>query len=135
MKLKQRIVLGITSGLVTVLLAMGIYVWRSVYVYKKQVSETTVNPVALSEIEDGVYHGLCDLKFVIAEVDVFIQNHRIEKIDLVRHENGRGERAEVLIDRVVEAQSLNLDTITGATASSKAILKSIENALHNQAAS
>jgi uncharacterized protein with FMN-binding domain len=36
-----------------------------------------------------------------------------------------------LFDRVIEVQSLKVDTISGATITSKSFLKSVENALVN----
>ncbi|TYB94365.1 MAG: FMN-binding protein, partial [Kosmotoga sp.] len=50
-------------------------------------------------------------------------------IELIEHNHGRGEAAEVIPEKVVEAQSLKVDIITSATYSSKVILKAIENAL------
>jgi uncharacterized protein with FMN-binding domain len=56
----------------------------------------------------------------------------IKKIEIVRHLNGQGKPAEVIPDRVIEMQSLDVDIISGATYSSKVILKAIENALINE---
>jgi len=47
---------------------------------------------------------------------------------IIEHFNGRGEKAEAIIPRVIEAQSLDVDVVSGATGSSKAILKAIEDA-------
>jgi uncharacterized protein with FMN-binding domain len=43
----------------------------------------------------------------------------------------RGKPAETLARLVVERQTLELDAVSGATASSKAILKAGENALES----
>ena len=40
-----------------------------------------------------------------------------------------GNKAETIVDDVVDKQTLDVDTVSGATVSSKVILKSIENAL------
>jgi uncharacterized protein with FMN-binding domain len=58
-------------------------------------------------------------------------NHKIEYIELVKHKNGRGGPAEIIPIKVVEAQSLDVDIVSGATSSSKVILKAIENALNS----
>jgi uncharacterized protein with FMN-binding domain len=50
-------------------------------------------------------------------------------VDIVRHDNGKGSPAEIIVDRIIEAQSLKVDLISKATYSSKAILKAVENAL------
>jgi len=58
-----------------------------------------------------------------------VQDHQIKEIELVRHDHGQGSSAEVIPDRILEAQSLEVDIVSGATASSKVILKAVENAL------
>ncbi len=57
-----------------------------------------------------------------------MKDHHITDIKL-DHRHGQGEAAEVITDHVIEAQSLQADTISGVTSSSKVILKAIENAL------
>jgi uncharacterized protein with FMN-binding domain len=42
---------------------------------------------------------------------------------------GKNTQHEALYDRVMEAQSLHLDTISGATLTSEAYLQAVENAL------
>jgi uncharacterized protein with FMN-binding domain len=80
---------------------------------------------------DGVYRGTYKTWPLAAAVDVTIKAGTIAGIDLVRHKYGRGKPAEGIIERVLEKQSLNVDTVSGATASSKTILIAIRNALEN----
>lgn len=85
--------------------------------------------VDLTEIADGVYTGSCTVLPVSAEVKVTVKDHVITEIGLVRHFNGQGSAAEILPEKVVEAQSLGVDIVSGATYSSKVILKAVRNAL------
>jgi uncharacterized protein with FMN-binding domain len=85
--------------------------------------------IDLSIIEDGVYTGSYSAFPVAAEVSVTVKDHVITAIELVKHENGQGAPAEVIPGRVVESQSLQVDSVSGATYSSRVILKAIENAL------
>jgi uncharacterized protein with FMN-binding domain len=80
---------------------------------------------------DGVYRGTYKTWPLAATVDVTIKSGTVASIDLVNHKYGRGKPAEVIIERVVEQQSLNVDVVSGATASSKTILIAIRNALEN----
>jgi uncharacterized protein with FMN-binding domain len=80
---------------------------------------------------DGVYRGTYKTWPLAAEVDVTIKAGTIVGIDLVKHKYGRGKPAEEILERVIEKQSLNVDTISGATASSKTILIAIRNSLEN----
>lgn len=85
--------------------------------------------VDLTKIADGVYTGSCTVLPVSAEVRVTVKDHVITEIGLVRHFNGQGSAAEILPGKVAEAQSLDVDIVSGATYSSKVILKAIRNAL------
>jgi uncharacterized protein with FMN-binding domain len=86
------------------------------------------NP-SLNQVADGTYRGESKVGPVRVTLDVTVQRGIIQNIDLIKHFNGLGKKAEVIIPRVVEAQSLEVDVISGATFSSKAILKAIEGAL------
>jgi uncharacterized protein with FMN-binding domain len=78
---------------------------------------------------DGVYRGTYKTWPLAAEVDVTIKAGSIAGIDLVKHKYGRGKPAEKILERVIEKQSLDVDTVSGATASSKTILIAIRNAI------
>lgn len=88
-----------------------------------------IQDVDLNAVEDGSYIGFYGSFPVDAKVEVIVANHRITRINLLEHGNGQGGNAEVIPDRVVEAQSLEIDSVSGATYSSRVILKAIENAL------
>lgn len=96
--------------------------------YRQAVEEITIGEVDLSTIPDGTYTGSSEAVWVGATVEVTVKDHRITDIKL-DHRHGQGESAEVITDHVIEAQSLQVDTISGVTSSSKVILKAIENAL------
>jgi len=92
----------------------------------------TVKMPDLAPIADGTYRGNCDLKGTPVNVtlDVIVQNSKITKIEIVKHVcSPFGKKAEKIIDKVIENQSLDVDVVSGATGSSKAILKAVENAL------
>jgi len=91
----------------------------------------SISDIDLSKIEDGIYAGSCIAFPVSAEVEVTINNNKITNIELKKHSNGQGSQAEVIPDKVVKAQTLEVDIVSGATYSSKVILKAIENALNN----
>lgn len=83
----------------------------------------------LAQISDGTYPGSCDNGLVKVRVEVVVENHTIAAVRLLRHDNGLGSAAEAITDTVVQRQSVEVDAISGATMSSKTILKAIENAL------
>jgi len=86
--------------------------------------------VDLSTIEDGVYNGEYTKALAVSsEVEVTIQNNRITNIEIIKHINGQGGPAEVIINDIMEYQSLLVDDIAGATYSSRVLKLSIQDAL------
>ena len=101
--------------------------------YQRIVSEIEIRTPDLTRIQDGRYNGFLDAFAVAADVDVIVENHRITEIVINKHKYGyeRATAAEVVIIDVVDSQSLEVDAVSGATNSSKIILKSIQNALES----
>lgn len=91
-----------------------------------------IQDVDLNAVDDGRYIGFYGSFPVDAKVEVIVESHRITGINLLEHGNGQGGNAEVIPDKVVEAQSLEIDSVSGATYSSRVILKAIENALESK---
>lgn len=86
----------------------------------------------LLSIADGIYRGNYDMSStpVKATVNVIVQNHKIIGVDILEHKRSPiGKKGEKIIDSIIERQSLDADVISGATVSSKTILKAVENAL------
>jgi len=83
----------------------------------------------LGKIADGEYRGNSKVGPVKVTLDVTMQSGVITSIQIIKHQNGRGKKAEAIVPRIIEAQSLEIDVISGATGSSKAILKAAEEAL------
>lgn len=99
--------------------------WQAV----RQARTLEVETPDLARLEDGVYRGEWSIPPVTAGVEVTMEDGRIAAVQLVRHDHGLGGGAESLPRAVVESQSLELDAVSGATVSSKCILKAVETAL------
>ena len=95
----------------------------------KQLALSEISDVDLATAEDGIYIGSYSAFPISVEVRVTIKNHIIKEIELLKHNNGKGQGAEIIPENVIEAQSLNVDSVSGATYSSKVILKAIQNAI------
>lgn len=98
----------------------------------EELDKIEINDINLGEIEDGQYIGEYTTTLVAAKVAVKVKDHKVVSIDILEHRNGRGQKAESIVDSVIRQQSLKLDVISGATGSSKVILKAIENALSKE---
>lgn len=130
---RNRLARKTIIGVVTVTLAASIF-FAAKYVfqlreYKKRIAEITISDVDLSQIPNGSYEGSYDAIMVAAKVRVDIRNHKINDIKLIEHKQERGAKAERIVNDIKNAQSLKVDTVTGATNSSKVILKAVQNAL------
>lgn len=86
----------------------------------------------LSYFSDGNYTGEYSLLPVHVKVQVSVSEHQIADIAILEHDNGLGSTAESITFDVIEQQSLDIDAVSGATVSSKCILKAIENALEGE---
>jgi uncharacterized protein with FMN-binding domain len=91
--------------------------------------DTWIEPLDMTRIQDGVYPGSAKNWPVAAQVEVKIENRQIRRIAIIRHQEGKGESAEAIIDAVIAEQSLDVDAVSGATLSSKTILQAIADAL------
>jgi len=83
---------------------------------------------------DGVYHGKYHVSGtpVTAAVAVTVQDGKLAHIQITEHIcSPIGKKAEKITSSIIDSQSLSVDVVSGATASSKAILKAVENALQS----
>lgn len=79
---------------------------------------------------DGIYEGSYRRGPMKARVKITIENQRISSIDLLEHDTWKGEEAEKIIpDRIIQEQSTEVDTVSGATMSSRVIMNAVQNAV------
>lgn len=97
----------------------------------RNVRNISVSMSGLLEIHDGDYIGEYSITPVHVKVEVSVRNHQITNIAILQHDNGLGSAAESIVNDVVKEQSLDVDAVSGATVSSKCILKAVENAIEN----
>ncbi len=127
--MKKRKILIVLLTVLAVVIVGGAALYLKLSQNLAQLEALTITEVDLSRAADGDYTGSYSTFPVSAEVRVSIADHRITAIELVRHDHGQGKPAEVIPQQVVAAQSLQVDSISGATYSSRVILKAIEAAL------
>ncbi|HYF81750.1 MAG TPA: FMN-binding protein [Clostridia bacterium] len=93
-----------------------------------------LNDLDFSKLNDGTYIGEYEggmYKWRVNKVQVIVTSGKVKDIKLLSTSGTGCVKIDpvMLYDRVIEAQSLQVDTVSGATLSSKAYLKSVENAL------
>lgn len=127
----KRVLLGVLSTIVVIGVIFFVGLQMKLKEFSKEISKVEISSIDLSNKADGVYEGGFDFDEVVgARVRVTVENKRITKIEILEHRTGLGGKAEAIVDKVIDAQSLGVDAISGATGSSKIILKAIENALY-----
>ncbi|MFD3156855.1 FMN-binding protein [Haloimpatiens sp. FM7330] len=103
-----------------------------VFFYIKSIDVPTINinNVELTNVSDGSYIGEYKTKLVKAVVKVNVEDKKITSIDIMEHKCGLGKKAEKITKEIEKSQSLDVDLISGATLSSKVILKAVQNAIN-----
>ncbi|HNS52134.1 MAG TPA: FMN-binding protein [Anaerolineae bacterium] len=126
--------LWIALGVVAALGAAGGIGWSLLMKEHREARGLPLDAVDFSILRDGSYRGLYEggmYKWRRNECDVTVAGGRVTAIQLTASKDPGRENTTVqpLYDRVIHAQSLQVDTISGATLTSKAYLQAVENAL------
>lgn len=98
----------------------------------RQGENLSIADVDISKISDGTYTGSYKASRWGNTLEVQVEDQKIKNISVIKDiAFPMPEVAEKTFKSVIEKQKVNLDAVSGATVTSKAYLKSIENALVN----
>lgn len=126
MKKVIKIILGIVGVIILVISIMMFILMNGM----DTAQALELNQINLSQVEDGKYVGTYDTTRWTNSVEVTVINHKITEVIIVKDVmialEGLSDR---LFKKVIDNQSIDVDIETGATITSKAYLKAIENAL------
>ncbi|MDW7650487.1 MAG: FMN-binding protein [Bacillota bacterium] len=90
----------------------------------------TKETINFKDIPDGTHRGTFTYGGFNYIVDVVAADGEIRAIEIVQNKDNEPSReAEAILDRIIEEQSLQVDNVSGATVSSRALLKAVENAV------
>ena len=108
--------------------------WSKLSKEHREARSLPLNAVDFSKLNEGTYHGAYAggmYKWRANECQVTVSSGKVTDIQLVSSKDpgGKNTQHEMLYDRVIQAQSLQVDTISSATLTSKAYLQAVENAL------
>ena len=122
---------GMTKLLAGIIAALVLLVGGLGAVLSRQAEQRldAVPVTRISAVEDGIYEGEAETALVKVTVLVTGADHQIRDIQLTRHENGRGAPAEAMLAEMVRQNTSEVDTVSGATMSSKTIRAAVRNAL------
>lgn len=120
--------------ILVVLLIGGAIGWYFLSREHREARSLPLNKVNFGKLNDGTYHGVYEggmYKWRYNECDVVVTGGKVSDIRLANSKDPGAENTDtaMLFDRVIKEQSLQVDTITSATLTSKAYLQCVENAL------
>ena len=131
--MKKTFVLLIVAALVIIVIGVAVFMATAYPMLKEQaeVRKMPIREVELTKVKDGIYRGEFTYGNFTYEVEVAVQAHEIKHIDILknRNESEHAKKAKGVLEKVLKAQSLKVDVVTGSTTTRKALLKAIENAL------
>ncbi len=126
-----RVLLGILIGIAAVIGGVVAFALLGKEATMAQLPHT----VPLDDVADGVYEGSYAGFRWSNTLQVTVQDHLITNITVTQPQTViKEETMATLEERVLEAQSPDVDTVAEATVDSKAYLKAVENALISAAA-
>ncbi len=100
--------------------------------YNKAMAEIESEKNAESNYKDGIYNGEAKGFGGTVAVEVTVENGKINKIDVTSHEKEDAayfDSAIYVIDEMIDEQSTDVDTVSGATFSSNGIIGAVKDAL------
>jgi uncharacterized protein with FMN-binding domain len=126
MNLFLKIILSIVVIFVIIAASGFYYISRGLEKGRK----LQINDVNLSNLEDGTYNGKYTAGRWTNEVKVTVKDHKIVSIEVLKEVAfPQPDLSKDLINKIIERQKINVDAVSGATVTTKAYEKSIENAL------
>jgi len=125
----KKVLLIIGGAVFATLLVLFLYITNGL----SEGKNVALNGIDLSNISDGMYVGTYDFKRWTNTVHVHVKDNEIISIVLIDDVPGAEitDCSEEILRRVLDAQDTQVDAVAGATVTSKAYLKAIENALNN----
>ena len=96
---------------------------------KKNLAKIENEDIDMETVEDGSFEGHSELDLVKVDVKVLVKNHKLIKVELLRHKCGFGHPADVIVDKMVEQNTWDVDAVSGATVSSEIIKNAVNKAL------
>lgn len=126
MKTKGRKILEVLLVVLAVFVGILVIV---VFRQKGEIDGLDRSPVEISQVKDGVYQGKSETSLIKVEVEVKVEDGKLMEVKILRHEHGRGAEAEKIVDKMVQDNSVEVDSISAATLSSEVIKDAVRKAL------
>lgn len=94
------------------------------------VRQMDIQNVDINSIRNGEYIGSFSYSGFDYKVKTIVNRHKIKDIVVLHNRNTKhAKRAEGVIPEILRKQTPDVDAISGATTTSKALMKAVENSL------
>jgi len=125
-ELRRGLVVGLTGLAVLLGIVFGLLGYYDLESYRNM----EISSPDLSEIPDGTYEGSAEYAGFEYSVQVLVIKHKISDIAVKKNRDSHYAKfAEGVVDRILQQQTPDVDGITGATTTSKCLMKAVEVAL------
>ena len=121
---------------ILIVLSISLFSCYSIRKEHQEARNLPIEAINFSQLKDGTYVGQYAggmYQWRKNEVEVVIESGKVISIRLLNRDDPKAENSDhsILFKRVMQAQSLEVDAISGATLTSNAYLKAVEIALKN----
>lgn len=132
MKKKVKIIPIVIAAILVFIVVFAAVVFGAMGRKSKEALDKQVNvKIDMEQVADGTYKGSSDGGMVKAEVEVEVKDYRIVRINLIKHECGKGKPAESILDEMMEKNTDEVEAVSGATVSSKTLRNAVNQALQS----
>lgn len=95
-----------------------------------RVRQMDIQSVDIDRIEDGEYLGSFAYSGFEYKVRTIVNGHEIKAIEVLQNRDSKhARRAEGVLEEIIKRQTPAVDAVSGATTTSKALMKAVENSL------
>ncbi len=99
---------------------------------QKRIRELKIDPIDLSSVADGSHDGEFSYGSFTYRVRVETRAGKIDSVSILdNRDTPHAKKAEGVVARVLAEQRVDVDAVSGATTTSKALLQAIASALHS----
>ena len=123
-KAVKKVLISIAIIILVLIVLIGITAVMA-FAGLEETTNLEISTVDLAQIPDGSYTNFR----WNTTVKVTVTDHQITAIEPVKIQSGRKDLARELTEDILQQQTADVDVVSGATASSHAYLKAVENAL------
>ena len=96
----------------------------------KIVRNMDIQDIDINKISDGEYIGTFSYSNFEYKVKTIIKDHKIKDIIILQNRDTKhSKRAEGVIPEIIRQQTPDVDAVSGASTTSKALMKAVENSL------